>query len=89
MPSQEYARRVISNVTDHFSTAQRHPEVDIAWIERTLITPHYQETDADGRELYYGAVPEMGHWLRVVVENDQLLTAYLDRRLITRWGVPT
>jgi hypothetical protein len=58
------------------------------WIERTLIAPHHQETDTDGRELYYGAVPEEGKWIRVVVENDQLHTAYFDKRLIKRWGMP-
>ena len=82
-----YAQQVISNPTPHYN-AENHPEIDPVWIERTIAEPYHQETDLDGRELYFGAIPEMRTWIRVVVEDDQLHTAYLNRRLTRRWGVP-
>ena len=87
---ERYARRVMSDPTDHYLTdaQERHSDVSPEWIERTIIEPYHQETDRDGRELYFGAVPERGKWLRVVVDNHQLHTAYLDKRLIQRWGMP-
>ena len=87
---QRYARQVIANATDHYLTdaRERHSDVNPEWIERTIIEPYHQETDIDGRELYFGAIPERGKWLRVVVDNHQLHTAYLDKRLIHRWGIP-
>jgi hypothetical protein len=77
----------MSNPTPH-RLREPHPEVKDEWIERTIIEPYHHETDTDGRELYFGAVPEARTWIRVVVENDRLHTAYLDRRLIRRWGRP-
>ena len=87
---QRYARRVISNPTDHYLTdaQHRHAAVVPEWIERTIIEPYHQETDRDGRELFFGAIPERGKWLRVVVDNHQLHTAYLDKRLLQWWGTP-
>jgi hypothetical protein len=77
----------MANPTPH-DWKRRHPDVQDDWIERTLISPDYQEEDVDGRALYFGKVPEKGNWLKVVVENHQLHTAYLDRRLIKKWGKP-
>ena len=58
-------------------------------LSEPIADPYHQERDPnDGRMLYFGKVPEVGHWLRVVVENHQLHTAYLDRRLEDRWGKP-
>ena len=87
---QRYASQVVSNPTDHFLTdaRERHSDVNPEWIERTIIEPYHQEIDRDGRELYFGAIPERGKWLRVVVDNRQLHTAYFDKRLIRRWGTP-
>ena len=85
-----YARQVISDPTDHYlnDARERHADVSPDWIERTIIEPYLQQTDSDGRELYFGAIPERGKWLRVVVDNHQLHTAYLDKRLLQRWGTP-
>ena len=80
-------RKIIDNPTAHYRP-ESHPEIMDEWIERTLTAPHHQETGTDGRELYYGVVPEEGKWIRVVVENDRLHTAYFDKRLIMRWGMP-
>ena len=82
-----YAKRVMGNPTGHYLLGL-HPDVKKEWIERTLTEPFYQETHYDGREVYYGAVPEMQTWLRVVIDGNQLHTAYLDKRLIKRWGRP-
>ena len=84
---RRYARRVIANPTPHYDP-NRHSQVQTEWIERTITEPYHQRRDTDGRMIYFGKVPEVNKWLRVVVENDQLLTAYFDRRLIRRWGKP-
>ena len=57
------------------------------WVERTIAEPEHQEGHR-GRSIYFGKVPEVGHWLKVVVENDQLHTAYIDRRFDKLWGKP-
>ncbi len=58
----------------------------VEWVERTLVAPYRNETE-DGDQVYYGEVPEMGNWLRVVIrDNRRLVTAYLDSRLRKRFG---
>ena len=81
-----YARRVMSNpILHHIETP--HNDVKPEWIETTIAQPYHQETDPmDGRELYYGWIDEIKKWVKVVVENDQLVTAYLDRRVTRRFG---
>lgn len=64
------------------------PEVRPEWIERTLTSPREVVRQADGRIRYDGSVPEMKNWLRVVVENDQLVTAFLIHSLRKKWGTP-
>ena len=81
-----YARRVMANPTWHRIT---HPHRDVRpeWIEDVLTDPYHQETDpSDGREVYCGWVDEVKNWVKVVVENDQLLTAYMDWRLERKFG---
>ena len=79
----EYARRVVSNPTSHYID-EPHLDVMPEWIERTIAEPHHR--GYDGSELYYRWIDEMNHWLRVVVENDQLHTAYFDGRLDKVFG---
>ena len=79
--TRKWAKRVIVNATDH-NWQTEHPNVKVEWVERTLVTPYRRERD----DLYYGEVPEVGNWFRVVVEGDRLHTAYLDRCLIKRVG---
>ena len=85
-----YARRVMSNPTDHFLEDQHidHPDVQLEWIEAAIIDPYYQESDSEGNQLFYGSVPGRRRWLKVVVVNDQIHTAYFDRRLTLRLGEP-
>lgn len=86
-----YARQVMANPTDHFLEDQPvdHPEVRLEWIEGTIIEPHYQESDSDGNDLFYGSVPGRRRWLKVVVVNGRIHTAYFDRRLTLRFGEPS
>lgn len=79
----EYARRVVSNPTYHY-IEEPHRDVRLEWIERTIAEPNHQEYD--GRNVYYGWIDEMKHWLRVVVEDDQLHTAYFDGSLDKVFG---
>ena len=81
----QYAERVIYNATEHFHT-DRHHDVAEEWIARAIAQPDRQ--DYDGSDLYFSYVPEIGKWIRVVVMNHRLHTAYIDRRPMKWWGVP-
>ena len=74
---REYAQRVMSNPTEHYMD-EPHLDVKPEWIEATIADPHHR--GYDGSQLYFRCIDEMKHWLRVVVENDQLHTAYFDGR---------
>ena len=76
---------VVTDPMDHYLAAP-HPEVDEEWIVRGIAEPDY--TDNDGDDLYFSFVPEIKKWLRIVVTNDRLLTAYVDRRPMRWWGIP-
>ena len=39
-------------------------------------------------DIYYSWVPERQRWLKVVVEDDRIATAHIDRRLLRILGVP-
>ena len=81
-----YARRVMANPTRHY-IREPHDDVMPEWIENILTAPYHQETDPrDGRELYYGWVDEVKKWVKVVVDEDRLHTAYMHRRLVRRFG---
>ena len=56
------------------------------WVERAIVEPEHEIADR-GRVVYFSRVPETGRWLRVVLEDDRLLTAYLDRRIPRRLGM--
>ena len=81
-----YARQVVFNPI-HYHVNRPHHEVRSEWIESIVAMPYFQETDPrDCRELYYGWIDEISRWIKVVVEDDRLLTAYIDRRLTSRFG---
>ena len=82
---QRWARKVMANP---IKEKPIHDNVEEEWVYRTLVRPYRSETDADGRDMYYGPLPEVNNWVKVVVENDRLLTAYRDRRLLRRFGRP-
>ncbi|MDE2841951.1 MAG: hypothetical protein OXN21_01075 [Chloroflexota bacterium] len=48
------------------------PEIRNDWLVRELENPHYTEPQDDGRIRYYGVVPELGHWIRVIVEEGKV-----------------
>ena len=77
---------VVANSLEHYRT-QPHPEVQVVeWVLRAIAEPDY--ADYDGDDLYFAFVPEIERWIRVVVTNDRLLTAYIDRRPMQLWGIP-
>ena len=78
----------MANPTGH-DWKTEHPDVEDEWVFRTLVEPYFYIRDPeDGRDIYFGPLPEVENWIRVVVENDQLHTAYRDSRLRKRWGRP-
>ena len=80
----QYAREAIANPLKDWQT--EHPEVAVMWVERAIVEPEHEIADR-GRVVYFSRVPETGRWLRVVLEDDRLLTAYLDRRIPRRLGM--
>lgn len=84
MDKWQYARDVLA---DSVSTWQeKHPDVVQEWVVRAIAEPDGQ--DWDGDDIYYSWVPERQKWLKVVVENNRIATAHLDRRLLRLFGVP-
>ena len=81
-----YARMAVSNAMEHYQ-AEPYSDVNEEWIIRAIAEPHH--TGNDGSDLYFSFVPDIGKWIRVVVSDDRLLTAYIDRRPMKWWGVPT
>lgn len=66
----------------------KHPEVSEAWVTRVLDNPNYTEIQPDGRIRYYGYIEEIDKWLRVIVDNDEVLNRFLDRNALRKWGRP-
>ena len=91
MERREAARRIIDNPHPYYIAYAKvkHPEVDAEWIERTLIEPFRAEIQSNGRLRLWGAVPERGNWLRVIVDNGQLFNAFLDHGKRSQWGRPS
>jgi hypothetical protein len=48
--------------------------------EKALAYPEYTETQANGRIRHYIYIEEYGKFLRVGVDNGEVLNAFLDRR---------
>ncbi|MDH7487030.1 MAG: hypothetical protein QHJ81_12230 [Anaerolineae bacterium] len=70
--------------TDYFITSvmARRPYLKAEWIEHVLRNPIHIEKQANGRLRYWGVIPELGKYLRVVTEPDgeTVHNAFLDRR---------
>ncbi len=79
-----YARQVLDNSSSTWQ--EKHPDVRVSWVEKAIAEPDRQEWDGD--DIYYSWVPEYQRWLKVVVENDRIATAHIDRRLLRLFGVP-
>lgn len=84
MDRWHYARRVLQQSGS--SWQEKHPDVDPEWVVRAIAEPDRREWDGD--DIYYGWVPERQRWLKVVVEEHRIATAFIDRRLIRLLGVP-
>ena len=40
------------------------------WLEQVILNPERRSVQEDGRIRFWGWVPELGHWLRVVTLED-------------------
>ena len=80
----DYARFVLANSGHYWQ--EKHPDVNPDWVARAIAQPDQREFDGD--DIYYSWVPELQKWLKVVVEDDRISTAHLDRRLLRIFGVP-
>ena len=80
----QYARLVLANSGNVWQ--EKHPDVDPEWVARAIAEPNRQEFDGD--DIYYSWVPERQKWLKVVVEDNRIATAFIDRRLLRLFGVP-
>ena len=65
---------------------EKHPDVSLEWVLKAIAEPDHREWDGD--DIYYSWVPELQKWLKVVVENNRIATAHIDRRLLRLFGVP-
>jgi hypothetical protein len=63
-----------------FSVRRRRPHLKDEWIEKALAHSEYTETQPGGRIRHYIYIEEYGKFLRVVVDNGEVLNAFLDRR---------
>ena len=73
----------------YYERAKRnHPEVSEDWLRRVLDNPHHTEIQANGRIRYYGYIDEEDKWLRIIVDNGQVLNRFFDRGALRKWGRP-
>lgn len=62
-----------------FSVRQRRPEIKDEWVEKALKNPEYTEVQPNGRIRHYIYIEEYGKFLRVIIDNGEVLNAFLDR----------
>jgi hypothetical protein len=73
----------------YYRSARRsHPEVRDEWVVFVLSEPAHREVQSNGRVSYWRYIPEMKHWLRVIVEGDAVHNAFFDRTRLRVWGIP-
>ena len=84
MDRWEYARRVLADSGSNWH--RKHQDVDPEWVVKAIAEPDGR--DWDGDDIYYSWVPERQKWLKVVVQDDRIATAHIDRRLLRVLGVP-
>ncbi len=69
--------------THYFETSVmlRRPYLKKEWVEYVLQNPVHMETQTNGRTRYWAFIPEIGKYLRVVMEPDgeTVLNAFPDR----------
>jgi hypothetical protein len=49
---------------------RKRPYLQLAWIESVLRAPAWKAVQGDGRVRYWGYIPTLGRWLRVVTLAD-------------------
>ncbi|MEQ1706580.1 MAG: hypothetical protein ABL867_11515 [Rickettsiales bacterium] len=62
-----------------FSVRYRRPEIKDEWVEKAIANPEYIEVQENGRIRHYIYIEECGKFLRVVIDNGEVLNAFLDR----------
>jgi hypothetical protein len=68
--------------TQYFNSrmqAKDRTQVRPEWIERALSNPYHKELQPNGRWSYFVFIEEQKKFLRVVIEDDFVHNAYLDR----------
>ena len=48
-------------------------------------SPYYTEQQEDGRIRYYGYIPELRHWIRVIVSDGKLHNRFIDHHKLKIW----
>ena len=70
--------------TRHFEeeTLVLRPYLRREWCEQVLAAPVHEEVQPDGRVRFWGFIPELGKYLRVVTlaDRETVHTAFPDRR---------
>ncbi len=70
------------------SDRRDHPEVQDEWVAYVLAKPTHSRYE-EGRMVHWRYIKERGHWLKVIVEGDEVHNAYIDSRNYTRlWEIP-
>ena len=70
------------------SDKRDHPEVEDEWVAYVMAKPTHSSIDR-GRMVYWRYIREREHWLKVVVDGEEVLNAYIDSRNYTRqWEIP-
>ena len=67
--------------------ARKHPDIQLEWVQQVLANPVKQATQADGRRVYWGNIPEAGgRALRVVTleDGETVHNAFFDRNFYRR-----
>lgn len=75
------------NTTEHFErTMQLRPQIRREWCEEIAQHPEYKEIVASGRIRCWGWVPELNHYVRVVLlaDGETLHTAMIDSKFSRR-----
>lgn len=62
-----------------FSVRYRRPEIKDEWVKKAVYAPEYTEIQGNGRIRHYIYIEEYDKFLRVVIDNGEVLNAFLDR----------
>lgn len=62
-----------------FSVRRRRPDIKDEWVQKAIENPEYTDIQANGRIRHYIYIEECGKFLRVIIDNGEVLNAFLDR----------